>query len=250
LRYADRRDWLPRIAQRASKFRKNFHDSSPPTKGDAFAHRNHNGMRDSRDGRRVAIAQQIHKEVLSVDSRFVGLNATSETIEVAIRPTGELWKTDFAEESITATASKLKGMQPTLVVMEGTGTFELPVAGTFATIGVPFTIVNPRSLREFAKAVGRISRLDFSQAGLLAYFGELVHPDPRPLPDDLIRKLIDFRSRRDDLTQMLILERTRLAEAPEILRKDMLRHITFLEQSISTMNQEFNRSVRYSTAWH
>jgi transposase len=185
-----------------------------------------------------------------VDSRFVGLNATSQMIEVAIRPTGELWKTDFADEEITATASKLKGMQPTLVVMEATGTYELPVAGNLATVGVPFAIVNPRSIREFAKAVGRISRLDFTQAGLLAYFGELVHPEPRPLPDDLIRKLIDLRSRRDDVTQMLLLEKNRLANAPEVLRKDMLRHITFLEQSISTLNQEFSRTVRFSTAWH
>src|SRR6476620_6363769 len=124
----------------------------------------------------ITMADELHwpsksiREVLSVDSRFVGLNATSQTIEVAIRPTGELWKTDFAEETITATASKLKGLQPKLVVMEGSGTYELPVAGIFATVGVPFAIVNPRSIREFAKAVGRISRLDFTQAGLLAYF--------------------------------------------------------------------------------
>jgi len=185
-----------------------------------------------------------------VDSRFVGLNATSQTIEVAIRPTGELWKTDFAEETITATASKLKGLQPKLVVMEGTGTYELPVAGTFATVGVPFAIVNPRSIREFAKAVCSFSPRDFTQAGLLAYFGELVHPDPRPLPDDLIKKLVDLRSRRDDVNQMLMLERSRYTQATEVLRKDMQRHISFLEQSIVTLNQEFSRTVRFSTAWH
>jgi transposase len=190
------------------------------------------------------------REVLSVDSRFVGLNATSQSIEVAIRPTGERWKTDFAEETITATASKLKGMEPRLVVMEGTGTFELPVAGIFATIGVPFAIINPRSIREFAKAVCSFSRVELTQAGLLAYFGELVHPDPRPLPDDLIRKLVDLRSRRDDVNQMLLVERSRFTQAPEILRKDMQRHISFLEQSIATLNQEFSRTVRFSTAWH
>ena len=185
-----------------------------------------------------------------MDSRFVGVNATSQTIEVAIRPTGELWKTDNADETINATASKLKGMQPKWVVMEATGTYELPVAGTFATVGVPFAIVNPRSIREFAKAVGRISRLDFPQAGLLAYFGELVHPEPRQWPQEWIKKLIDLRSRRDDVTQRLLREKSRLSDATEVLRKDMLRHITFLEQSISTLNQEFSRTVRFSTAWH
>ena len=186
-----------------------------------------------------------------MDPRFVGLNATSQTIEVAIRPTGELWKTDFADETITATATKLKGLQPKLVVMEGTGTFELPVAGIFATYGLPFAIVNPRNIREFARAVGKISRSssDVSQAGLLAYFGELVHPDPRPLPDDLIKKLVDVRTRRDDLNQMLALERTRLVTATDVLRKDLQRHISFLEQSILSLNQEFSRAVRFSAAW-
>ena len=184
-----------------------------------------------------------------MDSRFVGLNATSQTIEVAIRPSGELWKTDFADETISATATKLKCMQPKLVVMEGTGTFELPVAGIFATVGLPFAIVNPRSIREFTKAVGRISGRDFTQAGLLAYFGELVNPEPRPMPDDVINKLIELRKRRDDVNQMLLLEKSRLADATDVLRKDMLRHINFLEQSIATLSNEFSRTVRFSAVW-
>lgn len=184
-----------------------------------------------------------------MDSRFVGLNATSQTIEVAIRPTGELWTMQFADESISATATRLKCVQPKLVVMEATGTFELPVAGVFATHGLPFTIVNPRSVREFARALGRIIRPDYTHAGLLAHFGELVHPEPRPLPDELIEKLKNLRDRREDLNEMLLLERSRLAELPSLLKKDLQRHITFLEQSISALNQEFNRTVRFSPAW-
>jgi len=170
-------------------------------------------------------------------------------IEVAVRPTGEMWRTDFADETITATATKLKQMVPKLVVMEGTGTFELPVAGIFATVGLPLAIVNPRNVREFARALGRGTRPDCTPAGLLACFGELVYPEPRPLPDELISKLKDLRARRDDLLQMLLLERARLAQAASVLRKDMQRHVTFLEQSVTAVNQEFSRTVRFSVAW-
>src|SRR3989442_637258 len=189
------------------------------------------------------------RRFLSMDSRFAGLNATPQIIEVAIRPTGAMWETEFADEGITATAARLKFMQPQLVVMEGTGTFELPVAGTLATVGLPFAIVNPRSIREFTRAVGRFSRLDYTPAGLLAHFGELVHPEPRPLPDEVIEKLKDLRTRKDDVTQMLLLEKNRLAGASAVLRRDLVRHITFLEQTIATLNQEFNRTVRFSAAW-
>jgi transposase len=184
-----------------------------------------------------------------VESQFVGLNATAERIEVAVRPTGEMWKTDFADESIAATAHKLKGMQPKLVVMEAAGAFELPVAGVFAIYGLPFAIVNPRNVREFARAVGRVTRFDYTQAGLLAHFGELTDLEPRPLPDELIEKLKHLRARRASVIEMLLLERSYLAKAPPSLRNDIQRHIHFLEQGIATLNQEFNRAVRSSAAW-
>lgn len=179
-------------------------------------------------------------------SPFVGLNATAEAIEVAVRPTGEMWKTEFADESIAATATKLKHLQPKLVVMEASGSFELPVAGVFAIHGLPFTIVNPRNVREFARAIGKISR---TQADLLAHFGELVALEPRPLPEPLVEKLKQLHGRRAHVLEMLVAERTHLEEAPSCLRNDILRHINFLDQSVATLNQEFNRAVRSSVAW-
>jgi transposase len=184
-----------------------------------------------------------------VDSRFVGLNATAQIIDVAVRPTGEKWRTDFADDCIAQTATKLSSFQPKLVVMEGAGTFELPVAGIFATVGLPFAIINPRSIREFARAVGLTNRGGYTQAGLLAHFGELVHPEPRPLPDEVIAKLKAIRARRDEVLQMLQLERDRSTHASGILRKDLQRHIDFLEKSSSELNLEFNRTVRFSAAW-
>lgn len=242
---------------RAAKFRKNFHDYL------ARRHPSHEmelcvvveipirerGHPLFAQWKTICTKERSPEEVLSVDSRFVGLNATPQTIEVAIRPTGEMWKTEFADENITETATKLKIMEPQLVVMEGTGTFELPVAGILATVGLPFAIVNPRSIREFTRAVGRFSRLDYTPAGLLAHFGELVHPEPRPLPGEVIEKLQELRSRRDDVQQMLLLERSRLTESSAVLRKELQRHISFLEQTIATLNQEFNKTVRFSAAW-
>jgi len=195
----------------------------------------------------ICLTQRL-REVF-VDSPFVGLNVTSEAIEVAVRPTGEMWKTHFAEETIAETATKLKSLQPRLVVMEAAGGFELPVAGVFAIYGLPLAIVNPRNFRDFARAVGRISRFDYTHAGLLAHFGELVDPEPRPLPEELIEALKHLRNRRHNILQMLILERRSLAEVPLSLRNDVQRHITFLEQSVAALTQDFNRTVRSSAAW-
>ncbi|HLH30085.1 MAG TPA: hypothetical protein VKY31_02705 [Terriglobia bacterium] len=184
-----------------------------------------------------------------METQFAGLNATSAMIEVAIRPTGEEWKTTFGDECIEETANKLKSLRPKLIVMEAAGAFELPVAGMLAIYGLPFTIVNPRNVRDFARAVGRISRFEYTQAGLLAHFGELIDPEPRPLPEELIEKLKHIRSRRDRVVEMLLLERKYLATATSVLKNDVQRHINFLEQSIASLSHEFNRSVRSSAAW-
>src|SRR2546427_11814810 len=96
--------------------------------------------------KRAFLNRSDHVWRYSVDSRFVGLNATAQMIEVAVRPTGEMWRTDFADETITATATKLKHMGHKLVFMEGTGTLELPVAGFFATVGQPLAIANPHNI--------------------------------------------------------------------------------------------------------
>jgi transposase len=184
-----------------------------------------------------------------VDSQFIGLTATSAAIEIAIRPTGEMWKTQFADESIEETATKLKSLQPKLVILEAAGGFELSVAGVLAIYGLPFAIVNPRNLRDFARAVGRKSRFDQTQAGLLAHFGELGDLEPRPLPKELIEQLKHLRSRRDNVRRMLLVEREYLTVTAPDLRNDIQRHIDYLEQNISMLTQRFNRTVLSSPAW-
>jgi transposase len=185
----------------------------------------------------------------SMDVTYVGLNLTSQLIEVAVRPTGERWKTDFADENISAMATKLKDIQPELVVMEANGTFELSVAGILATQGLRFALVNPRNIREFARAIGRMGRADYGQAGLLAYFAEIVHPQARPLPEDLVQKLRELRARREEITDILQVERNRLENAAATVQKGVQNHIFFLERSIAALDEEFNRAVRASAAW-
>ncbi|HEY2380735.1 MAG TPA: transposase [Terriglobia bacterium] len=184
-----------------------------------------------------------------MDLQFVGLTATSTALEVAIRPTGEIWKTQFAEENIEDTIKKLKSLRPKLVVMEALGTVELSVAGVLAIYGLPFAIINPRHVRDFVRAVGRRGRFDRTQAGLLAHFGELVDPEPRPLSKEIVDQLKQLRTRRDNVRGMLLLEREHLTGTDPCLKNDVQRHIDYLEQNIAVLNQKFNRTVLSSPAW-
>ena len=181
--------------------------------------------------------------------RFAGVDVTQSFIEVAVRPTGEVWTANSDESGITEIADKLEYIGPELVVLEASGRFELPVAGTLATAGLPFALVPPRSVREFARAIGRMTRMDKSQAGLLAHFAELVRPEPRPLSEEVIQQLKDIRTRRGQVLEILVLERGRLHTAPTVLQRDIQNHLQFLERNISNLEDQLNRTIRYSPIW-
>jgi transposase len=176
---------------------------------------------------------------------FVGLDVNRTAIQIVVRPSGEHWTSAVDESGINETTAKLREIHPDLVVMEAHGGPELPVAGTLASVGLPFALVSPRSIREFAKAIGR-TRRDTDQAGLLAHFAELVRPEVRKVPAELVKQLKALRSRRLDVVKMLLLERGRLDADLAFIQKDIRNHIFSLEKSILGIDEEISRTVRSS----
>ena len=109
---------------------------------------------------------------------FVGLDVSKTILKIAVRPSGEHWTAGVDDAGMNETAEKIRDIHPNLVVMEAHGGVELPVAGTLASLGLPFALVSPRSIKDFTRAIGGM-RQDRSQAGLLAHFAELVRPEVR-----------------------------------------------------------------------
>jgi transposase len=182
------------------------------------------------------------------EGRFAGVDVTKGSIEVAVRPTGEFWTATPDDYGLAETAEKLRSLEPELVVMEAAGRFELPVAGALATVGLPFALVHPRNLREFARAIGRINKVD-THAGLLAQFAELVRPEAKPLSTELIQQLKDLRKRRQELIEMVTLEKSRLEVAQAAVHRELQSHVRFLEKSLSSLEDQFNRTIRFSPIW-
>jgi transposase len=139
-------------------------------------------------------------------------------------------------------------MEPELVVMEALGGLELPVAGTLASAGLPLAMVSPRSTREFARLIGG-ARGDRNQARLLAYFAELVRPEARRLPSELIEQLTALKLRRNEILKMMDVERGRPSHGSLVVQKDIRNHVQYLEKSVVAIGEEINRTVRSSWLW-
>jgi transposase len=191
------------------------------------------------------------KEILNMLSavKFVGLDAGRDTIEASVRPTGEVWRLDTNEDSMTQMAQNISRLQPQLVVMQANGNFELPLAGILVTFGLPVALVQPRNVRDFARAIGKSSLEQRPQSGLLAQFAELVQPESTPMPDEQVEELKQLRERRREIRQMMAEERGRISLAVPTVEKDIQSHIQFLERSLALIDAQFSRKVRVSRIW-
>jgi transposase len=181
---------------------------------------------------------------------YVGIDVAKATLDIAFGSDGELVQTENNEAGIARLLERLGEVAPTLVVLEATGGYESVVAGAIAGRGIAVAVVNPRQVRDFAKATGVLAKTDRIDARVLARFAEAVRPEPRPLPTAEAKELEEFLSRRRQLVDMLTMEKNRLSIATaERMRKSLRKHIDWLEEALRRANDDIDKSIRNSPAW-
>jgi transposase len=184
-----------------------------------------------------------------MEERFVGVDVASDHVDVCVRPGGEIRRFESTSD-YEDLVEYLKPQGPTLVVLEATGGYEAPVAAALATAGLAVAVVNPRQVRDFARATGRLAKTDRLDAEAIAHFAEAVRPAVRPLPDEQTRELMALVARRRQLVEMLVAERNRLAKSTSAgTKKDIDKHIQWLRKRIESHDQDIGRSVRQSPLW-
>jgi transposase len=182
--------------------------------------------------------------------KFVGLNVTTDTIEVVVRPTGERWSVDDAgDQGIALIVEKLRTVNPEIVVMLSRGTQELPVARDLVAAGIQCAFVPPFQVREFARAIGKFRFLENGRAELLARFAELVRPQEYSIGKEQIERLRDLKGRRLELLSMIEAEDTRLHDRSVPVHKNIRDHMEYLQKSLRQVEDEANFTVRSSAVW-
>ncbi len=179
---------------------------------------------------------------------FVGIDVSQVRLDIAVRP-GTSFSITHDESAITALVQQLCALSPTLIVLEATGGMEIPLTSALATAGLPVVVVNPRQVRDFAKASGRLAKTDALDAQVLAQFAEVMRPQPRPLPDAEARALAALLTRRRQLVEMLTAEKNRLLSASSPIRKRVRTHIVWLERELEHTNTDLAEAIRQSPVW-
>lgn len=180
---------------------------------------------------------------------FIGIDVAKAQLDLAVRPSQEHWTIANDPAGIAALVPQLQARQPTLVVMEATGGLEIPVAAALAAAALPVAIVNPRQIRDFAKAVGQLAKTDALDAQLLARFAEVIRPPTRPVPEAQAQALAALLARRTQIVGMLVAEQQRLASTLPSVRPRVETHITWLRAEQADLDRELRQTIRASPVW-
>ena len=180
---------------------------------------------------------------------FVGIDVSKDRLDVAVRPTGKTWQVPYDAEGISSLVGNLRELVPQLVVLEATGGMELAVAGELALADVPIAVVNPRHVRDFARAAGKLAKTDALDAQVLAHFAEAMQPEPRPLPDATTQELKALVARRRQLVEMITAEKNRMRTATRSIRPKVQEHVRWLEEDLQNLDQDLGDFMRSSPMW-
>ena len=180
---------------------------------------------------------------------FVGIDVSKDCLDVAVRPTGEAWQLPHNSRGINDLVERLGELAPQLVVLEATGGMEMALAGELAASQLAIAVVNPRHVRDFARAAGKLAKTDALDAQVLAHFAEAMRPASRPLPDDASQELRALMARRRQLVEMITAEKNRLRTAAPRIRPKVQEHIRWLEESLKDLDRDMGDFMRSSPMW-
>lgn len=180
---------------------------------------------------------------------FVGIDVSKKQLDVAVFPKGAAWSTLNEDASHQGLVKALTRLRPALVVLEATGGYETAVAFALIEAGLPVAVVNPRQVRDFAKATGRLAKTDRLDAQILAQFASAVRP-PVSLPQEkAAQELAALVARRRQLVDLLTAEKNRLQTAHPSLRAHIRKLNDILKASIQELDSQLRQRVETVPAW-
>ena len=181
---------------------------------------------------------------------FVGIDVSKDRLDVHVVPSGRTFTAQRDDKGLEQLAGDLRQFTPALVVLEATGGFEITVAAALASANLPVAVVNPRQIRDFARATGRLAKTDALDAEAIARFAERIRPEPRPLADAESLSLGELVARRRQVVEMIGMETNRQHQARNPRVQRMLKAtLKTLSAQLTELDHDIDDTVRRSPIW-
>lgn len=181
-----------------------------------------------------------------MDKAFIGIDISKSTLDVATYTSNKKWQFSNNETGINQLIQTLNELATALVVMEATGGYETPSAYALHKAGIPCAVVNPREVRDFARATKKLAKTDVIDAQVLAHFAAVIKPEPRPISDEKAEELEAILARRRQVVDMLTAEKNRLHVAQKPVKEEIKDHIAYLEKRLADIESNLSGRIQES----
>jgi transposase len=181
---------------------------------------------------------------------FVGIDVAKKHLDIHVRPTGDSFTVSRDAAGLDQLLALLRPLNPILIVLEATGGYETVVLATLGGAGLPVLAVNPRQIRDFARACGRLAKTDSLDAAVIALFAERIRPELRPQPDEQTLALGEVAARRRQVVEMISAESMhRQQSANRKVQRRLDAHIIWLQQELTDVDADLDTAIRSSDVW-
>ena len=180
---------------------------------------------------------------------FIGIDVSKSSLDVALGSTGPILGFRQTPGGLADLVATLKDKNPTLVVLEATGGYELPAVTALAAAALPVVVLNPRQVRDFAKAMGQRAKTDSIDAHVLAHFAERIRPEQRPLLLGSALELKQLSTRHRQLAEMLTSEKQHRETCPPQLRAGLEEHLDWLKQQLKQVDKAIRGLIAANPEW-
>ena len=180
---------------------------------------------------------------------YVGIDISKSQLDVALLPSAEYWSEPNDEVGIARVVQRLGALSPTLIVLEATGGLERPLPGALVQAQLPVAVVNPRQVRDFARATGQLAKTDRIDATVLALFAERVRPEVREIADEALQELDALMTRRRQLLEMITAEHNRALVAPRAVQERIRTHVQWMKRELEGVDSDMAQAIENSPAW-
>lgn len=186
---------------------------------------------------------------MEVSSIFVGIDVSKARLDVAVRPSAGNLSVSNDQAGIESLVRRLSELRPALIVLEATGGLERSITAALGSAQLPVVVLNPRQVRDFARASGHLAKTDRIDAEVLAHFAQAMRPPLRPLPDEVSLELRALLARRRQLIEMMVAEKNRLSQASKAVRKRIEAHLRWLQAELQRADKDLDQAIRQTPIW-
>jgi transposase len=180
---------------------------------------------------------------------YVGVDVSKALLDVKVLPSNEAEQFSNDDSGVKKLIKCFKKIDPSLIVFESTGGLEMLAVSSMIENHLPVVVINPRQVRDFAKATGKLAKTDSIDADTIARFARDIRPEIRPIKDEHTQFLSALNARRRQIVDMLVAEKNRLYTAPKPNIKSIQKHIQWLEKSLEDINKDIDRTIKKSPTW-